>query len=557
MPPVLSPLPRSPRRRTARASLATGGRVALALAVACAVASPALAADPRVAVASDAIAVVRTDGTVWAWGRGTEGQLGDGRLTNTSLPVRVAGLTGIVDVVAGDRHFLALKADGTVWAWGTAGAGLLGSTLPADRTTAPTPVQVPELSDIRSLAAGRGQPAAWAVDGTGRTFHWGSNGAGQAGVATVTATAKPVPAPVVALSGTGGVAAGDDTFLAFFVNGQVGGWGTNPRAALGVPFLTPPGEPPLAVTPLGATGLVRALAVTTAEDNTHAAVRRDGTVALWGVNSEAQAGCGQSGATAPVITAPRMLAGFGDAVAVAAGHAHVLILQATGAVFGCGANADGQLGDNTLAGTGPGKAGPVRASLSQTMHAIAAAGRLSASVSREGSVWVWGTAESGAAGDGGATQGTASQRVITAPLPVLAEGGVGRLQVGVSAVAPALFTGTVTGPLERATVHLGVSPAAADVGQVGRLYVAALLPDGSLYLNAGAAGWVLYTSGVAPPFRTGPLARHEPVTLFRDADLRFARGAVLLVGYGVGPTDISASNDLLERRQFGAALALQ
>jgi hypothetical protein len=175
----------------------------------------------------------------------------------------------------------------------------------------------------------------------------------------------------------------------------------------------------------------------------------------------------------------------------------------------------------------------------------------------DGSVWVWGTAESGAAGDGGATQGSASQRVNTAPLPVLAEGGVGRLQVGVSALAPALFTGTLQGPLERATVHLGVSPAAADVGQVGRLYVAALLPDGSLYLNAGEAGWVLYTGGVAPPFRRGALARHEPLTLFRDADLRFARGAVLLVGYGVGPTDISASNDLLERRPFGAALTVQ
>ncbi len=76
---------------------------------------------------------VRADGTVWAWGWNANGQLGDGTTTDQPTPVQVKDpsdpsgfLTDVIAVAAGERHSLALKANGTVWAWGYGANGQLG-----------------------------------------------------------------------------------------------------------------------------------------------------------------------------------------------------------------------------------------------------------------------------------------------------------------------------------------------------------------------------------------------------------------------------------------------
>src|SRR5262249_50383767 len=58
------------------------------------------------------------DGTVWAWGGNTEGELGDGTTTDRSAPVKVLGLSDVAAISAGLSHSLALNRDGTVWTWG-------------------------------------------------------------------------------------------------------------------------------------------------------------------------------------------------------------------------------------------------------------------------------------------------------------------------------------------------------------------------------------------------------------------------------------------------------
>jgi alpha-tubulin suppressor-like RCC1 family protein len=59
-----------------------------------------------------------SDGTVWAWGSNRHGQLGDGSGVDTSTPVQVSGLTGVIAITTNaiDSAY-ALKQDGTVWAW--------------------------------------------------------------------------------------------------------------------------------------------------------------------------------------------------------------------------------------------------------------------------------------------------------------------------------------------------------------------------------------------------------------------------------------------------------
>jgi len=81
------------------------------------------------------------------------GQLGNGSLTDALTPVQVDGLTNVVAIAAGGFHSLALKGDGTVWAWGYGGYGQIGNSTYSG-ASALTPVMVDDLSGIGSVAAG-------------------------------------------------------------------------------------------------------------------------------------------------------------------------------------------------------------------------------------------------------------------------------------------------------------------------------------------------------------------------------------------------------------------
>ena len=65
--------------------------------------------------------------TLYAWGLGTSGQLGDGAVVTKSSPVSVVGgYTDWIQVAAGDAHSLGLRSNGTAWAWGSGTSGRLG-----------------------------------------------------------------------------------------------------------------------------------------------------------------------------------------------------------------------------------------------------------------------------------------------------------------------------------------------------------------------------------------------------------------------------------------------
>jgi alpha-tubulin suppressor-like RCC1 family protein len=96
---------------------------------------------------------LRSNGTVWAWGGNRYGQLGNGQSNFLVInPLQVLGLSDVIAVSAGNEHSLALKSDGTVWAWGRDNFGQLGDDLLVfDKST---PVQVSGLTNVIAISAG-------------------------------------------------------------------------------------------------------------------------------------------------------------------------------------------------------------------------------------------------------------------------------------------------------------------------------------------------------------------------------------------------------------------
>ncbi|HEV7902646.1 MAG TPA: S8 family serine peptidase, partial [Pyrinomonadaceae bacterium] len=140
---------------------------------------------------------LKRDGTVWAWGDNMDGKLGNGE-TNFGGPTprQVSNLANVREVNAGFGHSIAVKTDGTVWTWGRNAAGVLGDGTTTNRNV---PVQVGGLSGVLSVTGGFEHGGALLPDGTIRM--WGGNNNGQLGDRTYISRSTPT-----AVSGNYGVA---------------------------------------------------------------------------------------------------------------------------------------------------------------------------------------------------------------------------------------------------------------------------------------------------------------------------------------------------------------
>ena len=130
------------------------------------------------------------DGIVWAWGNNASYQLGNGQnslggcnCVDTVAPVHQ--LTGAIDIGTGGGHSLALKSDGTVWAWGQNTHGQIGDSTVGSKAL---PVQVHDLTDVAAIGAGSVADHSLALKNDGTTWAWGQNYYGQLGNGTTNTT---------------------------------------------------------------------------------------------------------------------------------------------------------------------------------------------------------------------------------------------------------------------------------------------------------------------------------------------------------------------------------
>jgi alpha-tubulin suppressor-like RCC1 family protein len=134
-------------------------------------------------------AAIKTDGTLWTWGRGGNGQLGTNDTTNKLTPVTTfAGETNWKQVSGGNIHTVAIKTDGTLWTWGNGTNGRLGNNATTIRSTPVTTFAGG--TDWKQVSAGRQHNAAIKTDGT--LWVWGAGTNGSLGTDDTTQRNTPV-----------------------------------------------------------------------------------------------------------------------------------------------------------------------------------------------------------------------------------------------------------------------------------------------------------------------------------------------------------------------------
>ena len=283
---------------------------------------------------------IKTDGTLWAWGKNHYGQLGLNDVAYRSSPVQVGALATWSKIVSKYRISFALKTDGTLWAWGRGGGGFLGL---GDTVGRSSPVQVGTLATWSAISDGYAQSFAIKTDGT--LWTWGMNTKGQLGIGNVVDKSSPVQ--VGTLTAWRTLSCGLNHTLAIKTDGTLWAWGYNGSGRLGLGDYTHyVGYPvygqvkwdrssPVQV------GILTTWSTVSAGSTFSAAIKTDGTLWTWGSNgSEGYLGLGDT----IKRSVPVQVGTLATWSQIGTGNRHSLAMKTNGTLWGWGHNVYGQLG---------------------------------------------------------------------------------------------------------------------------------------------------------------------------------------------------------------------
>ena len=227
------------------------------------------------------VAALKTDGTLWTWGKNDNGQLGVNNRTQYSSPVQVPGTTwSTMGCVA--ETMWGIKTDGTLWSWGTNGNGRLAVNQPTSWKRS-SPVQVPGTT-WSIVDGGAAWSSAGAVKTDGTLWMWGSNTAGQLGQGNTTEYSSPKQVG----SGTdwANMKISHAAVRAVKTDGTLWSWGINTHGQLGLSNKTQYSSP------VQVPGTTWSTDVDALGSHTYSAgaVKTDGTLWMWGQNSTGELG---------------------------------------------------------------------------------------------------------------------------------------------------------------------------------------------------------------------------------------------------------------------------
>ena len=355
-------------------------------------------------------------GTLLGWGNNAYGQVGDGSTQDRLQPTPVLTLQNVTEFSAGQYHVLALQSNGSVYAWGDNTNGQLGFSGPPFFSPNPTIVTFAGLPlgvQIKQVAAG-GQFSV-AVDTAGNVWTWGDNTYGQLGDDSV--IPHSAPTQIAGIAGVEGVVAGENHVLALLSDGTVWAWGYNLRGQLGVGDGTDRWVPTQVVDPTDSTGFLTSVEALAAGAMHSVALKTDGKVYAWGFNADGELG---NNTTADNAVPVQVLGGMPQITGIGAGSYHSLAVDGSGNVWSWGYNAAGQLGYGTTVSTGAGVPAKVKDTSDATgfltgVVRVAGGYAHSAAIRSDSTVRAWGDNTWGQLGDLTRLSRTTPVQVMQAP----------------------------------------------------------------------------------------------------------------------------------------------
>lgn len=173
------------------------------------------------------VLMLTENGQVYAWGRNTKGEVGNGGTRNVGEPYRLP-LENIVQICCGGHFSLALDGDGTLWGWGNNEYHVL-SAGPESFFTAPIRI---DTGDIRIASMAAGGYTVSLLDEDGAVWTWGRNDLCQLGYETAkeySTTPRKVDLPLPAVS----LASYNAMTYAILEDTSLWSWGNNSMGQLG------------------------------------------------------------------------------------------------------------------------------------------------------------------------------------------------------------------------------------------------------------------------------------------------------------------------------------
>jgi len=288
-------------------------------------------------------AAIKTDGTLWTCGSGFAGVLGNASTINVSTPVTTfAGGTNWKQASCGRNLTSAIKTDGTLWTWGQGDDGKLGNQSTGGVVSTPVTTFAGG-TNWKQVSCGGYHIAAIKTDGT--LWIWGSNQFQQLGNARPGGLGNDANTPVTTFSGGNNwkqVSCGRRHTGAIKTDGTLWTWGRNYNGQLGTNNTTFPDERSTPVTTFAGGTNWKQVICNSGQTGLTLAIKTDGTLWGWGNGGAGQLGNNGSSSLTPVTT----FAGGTNWKQVSAGYSHTAAIKTDGTLWAWGRGTEGQLGNN-------------------------------------------------------------------------------------------------------------------------------------------------------------------------------------------------------------------
>ena len=328
------------------------------------------------------------DTTLYGWGYGRCGELGSGAsFTCTSSPVQeITSTTEWKQLNAGGGTTHGIKAEGSLWAWGCGMCGAIGDNNNINRSS---PVREASSStNWCELSKGGSLSFMTAIKANGGLYAWGS------GVCGVLANSNVVNinSPVQEISVSTWIKAANGRFhvLGIKTEGSLWAWGNGICGKLGNESVANMSSPIQEIS-----SSTNWCDVAGAWQNS-LGIKTDGTLWGWGNNFCGNNGDGTSTRRSSPV---QEISSSTNWAQVSAGNYKTNVLNNLGQIFSFGYNANGELG-NGIASVGTTPSPSQEFTSSTNWCGVDSGFCHVSAVKSDGTLWGWGKGDQGAIGDG-------------------------------------------------------------------------------------------------------------------------------------------------------------